>query len=47
MAIDRVLNSDSMNEQEETFNASLRPTNLAECTGQENVKEKLSIANYR
>jgi Holliday junction DNA helicase RuvB len=44
MAIDRVLNSDSMNEQEETFNASLRPTNLAECTGQENVKEKLSIA---
>lgn len=44
MAIDRVLNSDSMNEQEETFNASLRPTSLAECTGQENVKEKLSIA---
>jgi len=44
MAIDRVLDSDSMNEQEETFNASLRPTNLAECTGQENVKEKLSIA---
>ncbi|MCX5633576.1 MAG: Holliday junction branch migration DNA helicase RuvB [Phycisphaerae bacterium] len=44
MAIDRVLNSDSMNEQEETFNASLRPTRFAECIGQENVKEKLSIA---
>jgi Holliday junction DNA helicase RuvB len=44
MAIDRVLNSDSMDEQEETFNISLRPTKLSECTGQENVKEKLSIA---
>ena len=44
MAIDRVLNSDSMNEQEENFNASLRPTTFAECIGQENVKEKLSIA---
>jgi Holliday junction DNA helicase RuvB len=44
MAIDRVLNSDSMDEQEETFNISLRPTKLFECTGQENVKEKLSIA---
>ena len=44
MAIDRVLNSDSMNEQEESFNVSLRPTVLGECIGQENVKEKLSIA---
>jgi Holliday junction DNA helicase RuvB len=44
MAIDRVLNSDSMNEQEESFNISLRPTVLGECVGQENVKEKLSIA---
>lgn len=44
MAIDRVLNSESINEQEETFNASLRPTVLGECVGQENVKEKLSIA---
>jgi len=44
MAIDRVLNSDSINEQEETFNASLRPTRFTECIGQENVKEKLSIA---
>ncbi len=44
MAIDRVLNSDSTNEQEENFNASLRPTTFAECIGQVNVKEKLSIA---
>ena len=44
MAIDRVLDSDSMNEQEENFNASLRPTNFAECIGQQGVKEKLSIA---
>jgi Holliday junction DNA helicase RuvB len=44
MAIDRVLNSDSMNEMEETFNVSLRPIVLSECVGQENVKEKLSIA---
>jgi Holliday junction DNA helicase RuvB len=44
MAIDRVLNSDSMNEQEENFNVSLRPTKFAECVGQENIKEKLSIA---
>ena len=41
MAIDRVLNSDSMNEQEESFNVSLRPTVLGECVGQENIKEKL------
>ena len=44
MAIDRVLDSDSMNEQEENFNASLRPTTFAECVGQQSVKEKLSIA---
>jgi Holliday junction DNA helicase RuvB len=44
MAIDRVINSESISEQEESFNVSLRPTKLAECTGQENVKEKLSIA---
>ncbi|MBU1260734.1 MAG: Holliday junction branch migration DNA helicase RuvB [Planctomycetes bacterium] len=44
MAIDRVLNSDSTNEQEENFNASLRPTTFAECIGQQSVKEKLSIA---
>jgi Holliday junction DNA helicase RuvB len=44
MAIDRVLDSDSMNEQEENFNASLRPTKFTECVGQQSVKEKLSIA---
>ena len=44
MAIDRVLNSDSTNEQEENFNASLRPTTFVECIGQQNVKEKLFIA---
>jgi Holliday junction DNA helicase RuvB len=44
MAIDRVLNSDSMNEQEEGFNASLRPGSLDECVGQQSVKEKLGIA---
>ncbi|MBN1788484.1 MAG: Holliday junction branch migration DNA helicase RuvB [Sedimentisphaerales bacterium] len=44
MAIDRVLNSESTSQQEESFNASLRPTNLDECLGQKNVKEKLSIA---
>jgi Holliday junction DNA helicase RuvB len=33
-----------MNEQEENFNASLRPTTFAECVGQQSVKEKLSIA---
>ncbi|OQA01030.1 MAG: Holliday junction ATP-dependent DNA helicase RuvB [Planctomycetes bacterium ADurb.Bin401] len=44
MAIDRVLNSDSMNEQEDNFNASLRPMSFSECIGQQSVKEKLSIA---
>jgi Holliday junction DNA helicase RuvB len=33
-----------MNEQEENYNASLRPTTFAECVGQQSVKEKLSIA---
>jgi Holliday junction DNA helicase RuvB len=44
MAIDRVLNSESMSEQEESFNLALRPKRLVECVGQANVKEKLSIA---
>ncbi|MEN6383851.1 MAG: Holliday junction branch migration DNA helicase RuvB, partial [Phycisphaerales bacterium] len=44
MAIDRVLNSDSMNEQEDGFNASLRPESLTDCVGQQSVKEKLGIA---
>ena len=44
MAIDRVLNSESMSEAEEGFNYSLRPKSLDECIGQSNVKEKLAIA---
>lgn len=44
MAIDRVLNGESRNEQEESFNLALRPKRLNECIGQANVKEKLSIA---
>jgi Holliday junction DNA helicase RuvB len=44
MAIDRVISRQPMNEQEESFNASLRPRFLNECVGQNNVKEKLSIA---
>ena len=44
MAINRVIDNQSISEQEEYFNASLRPRLLEECVGQENVKEKLSIA---
>ena len=33
-----------MNEQDENFNVSLRPKLLSECVGQQNVKDKLSIA---
>ncbi|MBE0536136.1 MAG: Holliday junction branch migration DNA helicase RuvB [Phycisphaerae bacterium] len=44
MAIDRVLSADSGGAKEETFNAALRPQTLAECIGQHNVKEKLTIA---
>jgi len=44
MAIDRVINLDSLNAQEESFNLSLRPRTLAECVGQAGVIEKLKIA---
>lgn len=44
MAIDRIIDSQSMNEQEEVFNVSLRPKFLDQCVGQTNIKEKLSIA---
>ena len=44
MAIDRVLSADSGGQQEESFNYALRPSSLSECLGQENVREKLSIA---
>ena len=44
MAIDRVLNAESLNPQEENYGNALRPKSLGECVGQDNVKEKLSIA---
>lgn len=44
MAIDRVISNKSRNEQEESFNLSLRPKSLNECIGQDNVREKLAIA---
>jgi Holliday junction DNA helicase RuvB len=44
MAIGRIISGQSLSEQEESFNISLRPKFLAECIGQGNVKEKLSIA---
>jgi Holliday junction DNA helicase RuvB len=44
MAIDRVINSESLDRQEEEFNVSLRPKFLSECIGQTNIKEKLIIA---
>ncbi len=44
MAIDRVISSQSLTEQEEAFNVSLRPKFLKECVGQNNVREKVSIA---
>ena len=44
MAISRVLSADSGGQAEESFNLALRPQNLSECIGQENVKAKLNIA---
>jgi Holliday junction DNA helicase RuvB len=44
MAIGRVISGQSLSEAEESFNVSLRPRLLSECIGQENVREKLSIA---
>ncbi len=44
MPIDRVINSQSQNKQEEEFNVSLRPKSLDECIGQTSVKNKLTIA---
>jgi Holliday junction DNA helicase RuvB len=44
MAIGRIISGQPLNEQEESFNVSLRPTHLDECIGQQNVREKLSIA---
>jgi len=44
MTIGRIIGGQSLSEQEESFNVSLRPKSLAECVGQRNVREKLSIA---
>ena len=44
MAIDRIISGQPLNDQEESFNVSLRPKSLAECVGQHNVREKLAIA---
>lgn len=44
MAIDRVINGESISRKEEEFNISLRPKSLDECVGQSNIKEQLSIA---
>jgi Holliday junction DNA helicase RuvB len=44
MAIGRIISGQSLNEQEESFNVSLRPKVLDECVGQGSVREKLSIA---
>ena len=44
MAVDRILSANSRDEREESFNVSLRPKTLAECVGQQSVREKLSIA---
>jgi Holliday junction DNA helicase RuvB len=44
MAVDRIISAGSRDEREESFNVSLRPKTLAECVGQQSVREKLSIA---
>jgi Holliday junction DNA helicase RuvB len=44
MAIGRIIGGQSLDEQEESFNVSLRPKFLDECIGQPNLREKLSIA---
>lgn len=44
MAIGRIISGQSLSEAEESFNVSLRPKFLHECIGQQNVREKLSIA---
>jgi Holliday junction DNA helicase RuvB len=44
MAIGRVISGQSLSEAEESFNVSLRPKLLSECIGQQNVRDKLTIA---
>jgi Holliday junction DNA helicase RuvB len=44
MTIGRIISGQPLNDQEESFNVSLRPKLLEECVGQQNLREKLSIA---
>ncbi len=44
MTIGRIISSESLSENEESFNVSLRPQRLSECIGQHHVRNKLSIA---
>jgi Holliday junction DNA helicase RuvB len=44
MAIGRVITGQALSEAEEVFTSSLRPKKLSECIGQNNVREKLTIA---
>jgi Holliday junction DNA helicase RuvB len=44
MAIGRIISGQPLNDQEETFNQSLRPEHLSDIVGQENIREKLTIA---
>jgi len=44
MTIGRIISGQALNEQEESFNVSLRPRLLDECVGQTNLREKLGIA---
>ncbi len=44
MVVNRIIGAQSLNEQEESFNVSLRPRYLNECVGQAMVRRKLSIA---
>ena len=44
MTIGRIISGQSLNEQEESFNVSLRPKFLDECVGQSSVREKVAIA---
>ena len=44
MAVNRVISGNSLNDSEDNFNFSLRPKSLIECVGQQQVKDKLSIA---
>jgi len=44
MSIGRIISGQPLNDQEESFNVSLRPQNLDACIGQQNVREKLAIA---